>query len=169
MKIYKITSPNTELVYVGKTIRTIEQRLRGHYSASKRYARGLTNYCSSFKVLECGDAVIELLEEIDGETDDARRETFWINELNACNHVKMTINMSDPVSVAKYMREYREANRDAILEMHRKYREGNKDALRERALEKVACDNCGRIGSLSNMARHKKTQSCINNPLQNHL
>ena len=165
MKIYKITSPNTDLVYVGMTIQGLKRRFSGHHSSAKRYTRGLTNYCSSIKVLEHGDAVIELIEE----TDDKRRETFWIQELNACNERKMTLDMSDPVSIAKYNRKYKEANRDAIIEWDRKYREANKDDRNERAREKVTCNHCGRIGSRRNISTHKKSQRCINNPLENHL
>ena len=148
MKIYKITSPNCDLVYVGMTTRTLKERLWGHSSCAKRYSRGLPGYCSSIKVLEHGDAVIELIEE----TDDKRREGYWIEELNSCNQVKLNLlDKSDPVSIAKYNREYRVAN---------------KDAIHERRSEKVGCDHCGRIVSLRNMARHKKLELCINNLLQ---
>jgi len=176
MKIYKITSPNTDLVYVGKTSQTLQVRLWGHHSAANRYMVAGDHYCSSIKVLEHSDDVIELIEE----TDDCKREAYWIKELNACNQFKMTLDMSDPISVAKYRIEYREANkdaiceykqkykdanRDAIREREKKYREANKDAIRERSREKVACDNCGGIVSRYNMLRHKKTKKCINNPL----
>ena len=148
MKIYKITSPNCDLVYVGMTTRTLKERLWGHNSCAKRYSRGLPGYCSSIKVLEHGDAVIELIEE----TDDKRREGYWIEELNSCNQVKLNLlDKSDPVSIAKYNREYGQAN---------------KDAIHERRSEKVGCDHCGRIVSLRNMARHKKLELCINNLLQ---
>ena len=151
MKIYKITSPNCDLVYVGKTIQTLNERFSGHHSGANRYAKGLSRYCSSFKVLEYGDAVIELIEE----TDDHRQERYWIEELNSCNQVKLNlVDISDPVSVAKYNREYRAANREAIS---------------ERRSEKVACAHCGKMVSRRNIAKHKKSQRCINNSLGNSL
>ena len=183
MKIYKITSPNTELVYVGMTTKTLKRRLQGHRSSAKMYSRGVPKYCSSFKVLDCGDAVIELIEE----TDDARREAYWIAELNTCNQMKLMVDWSDPVSVAKYNREYRAANIDAALESDRKYREAHRDARveysrqyrkanpeqfieytresREYRSEKVGCDHCGRMVSRRNISTHKKSQLCNNNPL----
>ena len=147
MKIYKITSPNTDLVYVGKTTQTLKRRLQGHRHRGNRYSRGFPGYCSSLKVLDCGDAVIELIEE----TDDRRREAYWIAELDACNQMKMTKDGSDPVSVSKYNREYKAAH---------------KDAIREQRCKKIACDNCGRVVMKRCMTDHKKTQRCINNPLQ---
>ena len=158
MFIYKITSPNTESVYVGKTTNTIKRRFSSHRADLKRYARGFPKYCSSFKVLECGNAVIELIEE----TDDNSREAHWIKELNACNQFKMTIDWSDPVSVSKYKREHRAANIDTRNEQAVKYREAN----RERRNEKVGCDNCGKMVCRGNISTHKKTKKCINNPLQ---
>ena len=158
MKIYKITSPNTDLVYVGMTIQGLKRRFSGHHSSAKRYTRGLTNYCSSIKVLEHGDAVIELLEE----TDDVRREAHWIKELNGCNQVKMNlVDALDPVSVAKYMREYREANKERLLE--------HSLECREYRSEKIACDHCGKMVSRRNISTHKKTKKCINNSLGNSL
>ena len=154
MLIYKITSPNTELVYVGKTIRTLKRRLSDHHSHAKRYIKGFPEYCSSIKVLEHGDAMIELIEE----TDDKRREAHWIRELGACNQVKLISDKSDPVSIAKYNREYNKANRERLLEYHR--------GCSEYRNETVGCDHCGRMVSRRNMARHKKLEMCINNPLQ---
>tara|TARA_R110001632_G_scaffold102210_2_gene210221 strand:- start:155 stop:637 length:483 start_codon:yes stop_codon:yes gene_type:complete len=156
MKIYKITSPNCDLVYVGKTTKTLKRRLQKHHSGAKMYMEGKrTSVCSSIKVLEHGDAVIELIEE----TDDHRREAHWIKELNGCNQVKMNlVDKSDPVSVAKYNREYNKANRERLLEYHR--------GCSEYRNETVGCDHCGRMVSRRNMARHKKLELCINNPLQ---
>ena len=154
MFIYKITSPNTELVYVGKTTQTLKRRLQKHHSHANRYMKCGDNYCSSIKVLECGDAVIELIEE----TDDKRREPHWIRELGGCNQVKMISDKSDPVSIANYNREYNKANRERLLERSR--------ACSEYRNEKIACHNCGKMGSRRNMARHEKSELCINNPLQ---
>ena len=170
MKIYKITSPNTDMVYVGKTTRTLKVRFDEHRGAVKRYVKYGDRYCSSIKVLECGDAVIEVLEE----TDNHKREGYWIAELNACNQLKLNLlDKSDPVSVAKYMREYRVANKDAMTENNRKYREANRERILEHSREcseyrneKIGCDHCGRMVSRRNISTHKKSERCINNPLQ---
>ena len=144
MKIYCITSPNTKLLYVGKTIQTLAKRMIGHRSDMKRYVRGkTTKYCSSYKVIECGDAVIELIEEI----DDNSREAHWIRELGACNQRTMdAIDWSDHAS---------------ILEYNRKYRMENRDALRKRKNEQIPCDHCGKSIIRQSMAKHKRTKRCL--------
>lgn len=57
-KIYQIWSPNTDKVYIGSTTQPLHKRLYEH-------TKGLTGkkYVYSRKVLECGDARIELIEE----------------------------------------------------------------------------------------------------------
>ena len=120
MRIYKITSPNTDLVYVGKTVQTLNQRMSNH----KWKAKNIKN-CSSIKVLECGDAIIELIEE----TDDNTREKYWIEELNTCNIIRYN---SNPQIADK---KHREKNRDSRNAKKREYYELNKMALRAKGRE----------------------------------
>jgi hypothetical protein len=141
MLIYKLISPNTDLVYVGHTDRTLSCRLSLHRSHYKRWLAGIREgVCSSIKVLEHGDYSIVLIEE----TEDADREGYWIRELNACN--KMTYEYSGGDKVAYHKARYQE-KRDGIL---------------ARMLEKIPCDNCGRIVCRGAMAKHKRTDRCVN-------
>ena len=57
-KIYQIWSPNTDRVYIGSTTQPLHKRLHDH-------KKGLTGkkYRCSRKVLECGEACIELIED----------------------------------------------------------------------------------------------------------
>jgi hypothetical protein len=57
-KIYQIWSPNTDKVYIGSTVQPLHKRFDAH-------KRGLTGerYTNSRKVLECGEARIELIED----------------------------------------------------------------------------------------------------------
>ena len=54
-RIYKITSPNTDKVYIGATKNPLSRRFTEH--KAKR------NNCSSKIIIEAGDAKIELIEE----------------------------------------------------------------------------------------------------------
>ena len=139
MLIYKITSPNTDLVYVGKTIRTLKWRFDHHHSHYKRWLVGkpkISN-CGSFKVLEHGDATIELIEK----TDDASREYHWIRELNACNE--------------------RWGLYDAAAYHKVRYAE-KKEEICARKRQREPCSNCGRVLSHGYMTIHQKTKSCQN-------
>jgi glutamine synthetase type III len=57
-KIYKITSPNTDKIYIGSTIQSLHRRMIQHKSDTKKNR----NISSSIILLE-GDATIELIEE----------------------------------------------------------------------------------------------------------
>ena len=137
MLIYKIISPNTDLVYVGRTTYTLRQRLWGHRSSYKSWLAGKARLCTSFKVLEHGDYSIVLIEE----TEDASREGYWIRELNACN-----LNNGSFDRAAHDKARYEE----------------KKDGILERLREKIPCDHCGRIVNRSSMIPHKRTTICQN-------
>jgi ribosomal protein S27E len=161
MKIYKITSPNTDLVYVGHTD-NIHTRFRDHRSKYKGWLAGKRDRCcTSRKVLEHGGAIIELIEE----TEDEEREVYWIRELNACNE-KRNIH----VDYQAYNREYNQTNKHAISSQKKVYYEENKEKILEKRQMsyptnggvKIPCDNCGRLINRSNMTVHQKTKACRN-------
>lgn len=61
-KIYKITSPHTDKIYIGSTIQPLEIRLSKHRHDYKRYCDGRYNYVSSLELIDCGDCKIELIK-----------------------------------------------------------------------------------------------------------
>jgi hypothetical protein len=67
-RIYKITSPQTDTVYIGSTTQTLQKRLSKHKSDYKQYQNGKVNYISSYEILKYGDAKIELIDENKYET-----------------------------------------------------------------------------------------------------
>ena len=88
-KIYKITSNNTNKIYIGSTTKSLQERLKGHIRDFKQYCKfwlenddnGNPNCCSSRKILRCGDYFIELIDEFIYKTkeDIHLREQFYIN------------------------------------------------------------------------------------------
>lgn len=90
--VYKITSPSTDLVYVGSTTESLKRRLSRHKSDYKRYLKGKYHYVTSFEIVKHGDAEISLLEEVLVEDEDPNRlhraEAWWITDLGACNKQK---------------------------------------------------------------------------------
>lgn len=64
-RIYKISSKNHSLVYIGSTRSTIQQRFYGHCN--------ILNNCSSRELIKCGDATIELIQEVDNIEDKELR------------------------------------------------------------------------------------------------
>ena len=65
-QIYKLTSPNTDMIYIGSTGDVLKERLRGHRK---------TNDCSSKILFEFGDVSIHLIREVEFETQlDLRKQ-----------------------------------------------------------------------------------------------
>ena len=81
-KIYKITSPNTDLMYIGSTAQAkLCQRMSVHRSKS--------NQCTSRQIIACGGAKIELIEAYPCNSRDElhAREAFHI-KANVCVNQK---------------------------------------------------------------------------------
>ena len=105
VKIYKIISENTDLVYVGSTKqRWLCDRFSSHNVQFRRFNKGIDKlWVSSFKVLEHGNCKCVLIEE----TDLPNREQYWIKELNACNKRK-EYSLKNKERKKAYLKQYRE-------------------------------------------------------------
>ena len=106
------------------------------------------------KYIKCSRCVRKFINDNDHIKND-----FGYNRLEErfktcvqCRDKKRNMN-----SYSLY-KEYYEENRDAILEYKRQYRENNKDKIQEQVL----CDVCGSSVSRPGMAKHKKTNKCVN-------
>jgi predicted GIY-YIG superfamily endonuclease len=91
--IYKITSKNSNKLYIGSTTQTLQKRLYEHRHNYIRYLKWNTKYTSSYEILKCNFCKIELLEEI--EFTDKRElldlENYYVNNTkNVVNIVNMT-------------------------------------------------------------------------------
>jgi hypothetical protein len=75
--------------------------------------------------------------------------------------------------IAEKSKKYRQDNREKIKEQKKKYHEDNREKrkqyrqynrekISENAKQKITCDHCGSILRYNNIARHKKSQKCIN-------
>jgi len=168
MLIYKITSPNTDIVYVGQTSQTLRRRFSGHHTNYKGFLAGnpKAGSCTSIKVLEHGDATIDLIEE----TEDVSREFYWINTIpNTCN-VKRGV-----FDYAANNHDYHEENKEEISARKKVHYAENKEVLCAKSKARYAekkeeinakrnrkepCPKCGRVVRHGDMARHHKTKRC---------
>jgi len=121
-KIYKITSPNCEEVYVGSTTQSLDRRLTSHKSDCK------IKNCTSKKVIDYGDAAIELIEEFicETRTELERRE----GEIQ-----KSTLNCCNKIIAGRTNKEWREANNYTIIQQRVEYQKINKDKIKKRMAE----------------------------------
>ena len=120
-KVYKITSPNTDKIYIGSTIRTLQQRMSKHMADYKN-----RTHTSKF-VIDHGDADIELIEDFkcDSLDDLHRREGEFIKQyIDTC--------VNDRIA-GRTQQEYREENKDKIAERYKQYRDLHRDEISEKA------------------------------------
>ena len=61
-KIYKITDNLSDMVYIGSTYKTLQQRLKTHEINLKNYTNGKYNFVTVFKILENNNYKIDLVE-----------------------------------------------------------------------------------------------------------
>lgn len=179
-KIYKLWSLSTDDIYIGSTTQPLTKRLTKHRSSYKQFLKGNYHYVSSFKIIECGDYKIELIEKVECKCKEEliAREGYYIRTLKCVN--KVIPNRTD--------KEYYEDNKKLILDKNNIYRLNNLDQIktqqkknyinkREYKLkqvkeiyqkkkhllaEKITCE-CGSVVSKSGLTAHKKTRKHIKN------
>lgn len=87
VKIYALINPETEEIkYIGKTIRTLEQRLTNHIcdAKSKRYKNYTINWINSLLKKNITPEII-LIEEINYEDNWEWLEQYWISQFKSWN------------------------------------------------------------------------------------
>lgn len=168
-KIYQLWSPsNLDLVYIGSTTQTLSLRMGQHRSKYKQYLNGTYNYVSSFKVLECPDARIELIEEVKCESraELHKIEGKYIRERDCVNKVIAGRTMKEYHQEHKekrneynrqYSRQYRRTHKEEIKEYDRQYYKDNKQQIKEKRSVKIDCD-CGSSVSKQHISTHRRTK-----------
>lgn len=113
-KVYRIVSDQTDKCYIGSTTRTLSQRMASHRSEYKLHLAGGENYITSFEILNCPDAVIELVENCPCDN---------IEQLHACErkHIESTANCVNRCIPGRTKTEYRIDNKDKIAQYQKGY------------------------------------------------
>ena len=122
-KIYKIVDNTNNNIYVGSTTKKyLSQRLDKHRGDYKQYLKNKYSYVTSYKILENNDYDIVLLELVNCETKDElhKRERYFIETLDCVNKI----------IPGRTHKEYREANRDKLIEKCKDWRKDNIEAVK---------------------------------------
>jgi len=158
-KIYQIKSEQTDKVYIGSTTKKLSQRFSTHKRDYKRYLAGKYDYVTSFKILEYGDAYIELLEDYpcESKTELEHREAELIRELDCVNknipgRTQKEWYQDNKYKIDEYKKQYYQDNRDKRIEQTKQYTLDNK----EKIYQKHNC-SCGGKYTYSSKARHMKS------------
>lgn len=148
--VYKLSCNKTGQVYYGSTELTIERRLQSHESKYKSYLEGTRkDYYTSFEILKNNDYKIELLEECDNQIHMRDRENFYFDNFEC-------VNIRRPAVPGRTDKEWREANKEKILEYKKEYREANREKISEKKKEKYTCE-CGSSITIHGKSQHEKT------------
>lgn len=148
-KIYKISSPETDKIYIGSTTKSLSQRLSQHKRGYKRYINGRFNYVTSFDIVKLNEPVIDLLESFPYESKVKLHEIerYYI-EL----YRDITVNKNIPNRSSK---EWFDANPDYLKKYGCVY---NK--------LKSHCQYCNCELTKCNMSHHNKTKKHQTNKLR---
>jgi len=113
--VYKISSPSTDKVYIGSTIRDLRVRFLQH--------RQKGNQTTSSEIIALGDAVIECLEKVDADTMK-ERERYYIELMR-----EKCVNYKTPL---RTQQEWVEANKDYVRDYHHNIYVEKKEKIKER-------------------------------------
>ena len=154
-RIYKITSSQTNAVYIGSTTESIRERLSKHKSNYKRFQDG--KYCnvSSFEIIQYADAVIELIEEQEfkDKQDMLFRERYYI-EMHECVNKVIPIRTNEETKERKKIsdKKYKDKNKD---------NEEKKEIKNAYDYKRIECE-CGCSYFQKHRQRHMRTQKHMN-------
>ena len=173
-KIYKIVCDDNDLVYVGSTCKSLQQRFVKHknhfndWNNNKDHA----SYLSSFQILPHNGVKIELLENYpcDSLYELKEREKYYITTIENCvnqvipirtveekKQLKKKYAKDNAVKLAEYHNEYRNNNKETLKDHYREYRAENREQIRERRKIKYACE-CGAYTCFDHKSRHEKSK-----------
>lgn len=178
--IYQIWSPsNPDLIYIGSTTQSLSRRMVNHRSEYRRYMNGTYHYVSSFQVLACGDARIELIEEVEckDRKELHRIEGKYIRERDCVNKFIAGRTMKEYCQDNKekrnehsrqyhkdnkekrneYHHQYRKDNKEKIKKTKQQYYQNNKEQLKTKASVKINCE-CGSTVQKKGLAQHKRSK-----------
>jgi hypothetical protein len=158
-KIYKIEAINgdKEDIYVGSTTKAyLCQRMAGHKYLYKKWKLGGVSHYKSFEIFDkygVDNCIITLLENVNVNSKDEllTRESHYVKTLECVNRIVPN----------RSRKEYRDDNKEILIEIKKKYYEENKKAILLKMSLKYTCE-CGTISRSSDKARHNKTKKHIN-------
>lgn len=162
-KIYILRSLDTDLVYIGSTVQTLEKIREVQVNNYKKWKNNSSINRKCFEIIKFNNFCIELIEEYPCESKiqlDTREEEIKLKFVNCCNKKKIRAKISVlPSPRQKRDKVYYENNIDRIRERKRLHYHATKlinKAYHEANKVKVTCE-CGAIVSKSNHTRHKKS------------
>lgn len=167
-KIYKIVSPNTELVYYGSTVKELSERFSDHKTKSSK--------CTSKQIIAFGGAVIKLIKNFPCSCVEDLEDVeacYILDDWEGCVNVNVPGAIRRAGGIQAYDKQYRKDNAVKIAERMKQYNKDNSEKnsqyrkvnavkIAEQKKQKIECEKCGSFISRRNMSAHKKTsKKCL--------
>jgi len=133
-KIYKLTSPHTDKIYIGSTVRKLNVRLEQHRC---QYYGGSSITSGALFGLGADDVKIELLciYPCDNKEDLAKLERWFIEQ-----NIDICVNKCLPIISLEekkaYQKRYRESHREYFRNYSKNYRQENPEYFKNYHLKK---------------------------------
>ena len=127
-KIYKLVSDVSEKIYIGSCCIPLPKRLYRHKMRYKYELNGVSRVGSPRELFKLNGNVSIILIELfpcGNKMELEKRERYWIENLECVNYRIPT----------RTQKEYKEENKEVILERSKEYREKNKEKIQERNKE----------------------------------
>ena len=161
-RVYKV-EVNKDDFYIGSTILRLCERQALHNDTLRKNVRKNKLYekCREHNITEI--ICIKLEEKEIEDIDEIRLlEQEYITKLQpTLNLFSAYTGLTRKEYDKKYIKQYRETNKETVKKKQTEYYIKNKDKISERQKEKINCPICNKIVSRCNIAIHKKTKKCL--------
>jgi hypothetical protein len=186
--IYKLCCKDLDIkeIYVGHTTDMRKRKSQHKYDCNNEKHRNYNIYVYQFIRANGGFENFDMIEierynAIDGN-DVRKRERYWVDELKAILNSQLpTRNRKEWEKDnfehhKEYKKQYREINKQIIVEKNKEYYSHNKEIINKKKIEyynknkevinenkkeKISCE-CGCVCRKDVLAKHQQTQKHIN-------
>jgi len=138
-KIYRIVCQTTGKIYIGSTIKPLNDRLSRHKYDYTNFLIGKRKWgCSSFEIINGDNYTIELIElfpcnskfELYKREGEHQLKTECVNK-NIAGRTDREYYQDNKLKILTELKSQYQDNKDAILERNSRYYQANKEAIAE--------------------------------------
>jgi hypothetical protein len=130
-RIYRISAPGCDRVYVGSTRKTLSARMGAHKRDMRRWQRSTSKYMTSFALVGLPGASIDIIEEDEyADMQHMRdREAYWIARLPSVNRQTPGRSRAESARISSNVQ--------------------------------VPCGICGKLVRRNGHTNHRRTRACM--------
>jgi hypothetical protein len=153
-KFYKIVCRDLTITetYVGHTTNWTKRKYQHKHNCcnenSKIYNLRVYTFIRENGNFDNWDMILIEEYSCENKLQAKQRERYWIKTLNA------TLNTNIP---SRTKNEWKEENKELILQQSEQYREQNREMINEKKKEKITCE-CGSSIARAHLARHRQSK-----------